>query len=309
MKKNAVALSRKRRAFSVLDLMILPGLLYLIANNYIPMGGLFIAFKKINYGKGLFRSPWVGLDNFYYLFKTQDAWIITRNTLLYNFAFIICGTVLGVSVAILLNEILSQHCKKLYQTVILLPQLLSMVVVSYLAYAFLSSEYGLINNSILKPLGLPAVSWYEDKSKWPFILIFIHSWKTIGYVTLLYLSSIVSIEKTLYESAEIDGCSKWAQIRFITLPLVRPTAITIIMLWVGKIFYSDFGLFYQVPMDSGLLYDVTSTIDTYVYRGLVKMSDLGKSSAASFYQSIVGFLCVFGCNMLVRRFDAENALF
>ena len=292
-----------------LYLMFLPGAIYLLINNYIPMAGLVIAFKQVNWNKGILKSPWVGFSNFEYLFKTKEAWNITRNTLGYNIIFIILGTVIAIAVAILLNEITSMMLKKTYQTVILLPYLISMVVVSYLVYAMLSSENGFVYLSILRPLGKQEISWYTESKYWPAILIIIYIWKTFGYNCILYYATLVGIDRGYYEAAVIDGASRWQQIRHITLPELVPTIITLTLMSIGKIFYSDFGLFYQVPMDSGPLYDVTNTIDTYVYRGLIRQNNVGMSSAAGFYQSIIGFVLVLLANYAVRRISKENALF
>lgn len=289
--------------------MLLPGSIYLLVNNYAPMAGLFIAFKKINYQKGIFGSDWVGLSNFEFLFRTKDAWIMTRNTLLYNLVFIALNIVLGVTFAILLNEVRYKILRKGFQTVLLMPQIVSMVIVSYMAFAFLSSDNGFINHSILQPLGGDRVSWYTKASFWPFIIVFVQAWKNLGYNTILFLASVVGIDTSLYEAAEVDGASRWKQIFYITLPLLRPAMITLGLLMVGRIFYSDFGLFYQLPMDSGPLFPVTQTIDTYVYRGLSNISNIGMSSAASFYQSFVGFAVVLVCNLIVRKVDSDSALF
>ena len=289
--------------------MLLPGSIYLLVNNYAPMFGMFIAFKKINYQKGIFGSDWVGLSNFEFLFRTKDAFIMTRNTLLYNLVFILLNIILGVSFAIMLNEIRSALLKKGMQTVLLMPQIVSMVIVSYMVFAFLSSDNGFINHSILEPLGKTRISWYTKAPYWPFILVFVQAWKNIGYNTLLFLASVVGIDSSLYEAAKVDGASHIKQIWYITLPLLRPAMITLGLLMVGRIFYSDFGLFYQVPMDSGPLLPVTQTIDTYVYRGLTNIANIGMSSAASFYQSFVGFAVVLTCNLVVRKIDSESALF
>lgn len=297
------------KRFSALYLMAIPGLIYLFINNYIPMSGIIIAFKNVNWRKGILASPFVGLQNFEFLFKTRDAWIITRNTLLYNVAFIIIGIVLAVGVAILLNEIRSKRAKKVFQTVYLLPYLISIVVVSYLVYAFLSMESGFINNTVLPLLNKPAIHWYTQPRYWPFILILVHSWKAFGYDSIIYYATLVGIDGSLYEAAVIDGANRWQQVKYITLPSLKPTIITLTLLAVGRIFYSDFGLFYQVPMNSGPLIDVTNTIDTYVYRALIQLNDYGMSSAASVYQSLVGFLLVVLANFSVRRFSEENALF
>lgn len=290
-------------------IMVLPGFLYLLINNYIPMFGITIAFKKLNFRKGIFGSEWCGFDNFKFLFATKDAWTITRNTLLYNIAFFIVGTLVAVTLAILLNEVKNKFASKSYQTLILLPYLMSWVVVSYLAYAFLSSETGFINKSVLGFLGMPSVNWYQEKEYWPFILVLVNTWKIIGYSMIIYLSSVVGISQDYYEAARIDGAGKWQQIKSITLPLLKPTVVTMFLLSVGQIFRSDFGLFYQIPRNSGALYETTRTLDVYVYQALMKNSDYGMSSAASVYQSIVGFILIIIANKIVKKYQSNSALF
>lgn len=292
-----------------LYLMALPGLIYLIINNYVPMFGIIIAFKNINWRKGILGSPWAGFGNFEYLFKTKDAMTITRNTLCYNLVFIVVGTVLAIAVAILLNEVRSKRLKKLYQTVFLLPYLISIVVVSYLVYAMLSIDSGFINRSVLPILGIDPIAWYTEPKYWPFILVIVYLWKTFGYNSIVYYATLMGIDESYYEAAAIDGANRWQQICHVTLPSLAPTIITLTLLAIGKIFYSDFGLFYQVPMNSGPLLDVTNTIDTYVYRGLIQLNDLGMSSAAGVYQSIVGFVLVLTANYIVGRVDKDKALF
>ncbi|WP_243111877.1 ABC transporter permease [Butyrivibrio sp. CB08] len=291
-----------------LYLMALPGLVYLFINNYLPLPGLVLAFKKFNAKKGIYGSPFVGFKNFKYLFATKDAFIITRNTILYNLVFIIVNTILAIFVAILLAEMTSK-VKKAYQSFILLPYMISMVIVSYLVFGFLSTENGFFNNTILRALGKDPISWYMEKKYWPFILVFVSAWKGIGYNCVIYLASILGIDRSIYESASIDGASKWQQIFKITIPLLKPTIIMMTLLAVGRIFYSDFGLFYQVPQNQGALFSVTNTIDTYVYRGLLELGDMSMSSAAGLYQSIVGFILVLGSNLIVKKIDPEYALF
>lgn len=297
------------RDFLPYYLLALPGIIYMICNNYLPMFGIVIAFKNLNFRKGILGSDWCGFDNFKFLFASKDAWAITRNTLLYNVAFIILTTLIAIAVAILINEIKSRTASKLYQSLILLPYLMSWVIVSYLAYAMLSGETGMINNGIFKALGMKTISWYNEPKYWPYILTFVHLWKTVGYAMIIYYSSIVGISQDYFEAATLDGASKWQQIKYITLPLLKPTMITMLVLQVGRIFYSDFGLFYQIPMNSGTLYSVTRTIDVYVYNALMKSSDFGMSSAASVYQSIVGFVLIIAVNALLRKTSKENALF
>ena len=291
-----------------LYIMALPGLLYLFINNYMPLPGLVLAFKKYNAKKGIFGSANVGFKNFKYLFATKDAFVITRNTILYNVVFIIVNTVLAVFVAILLAEMTSK-LKKTYQIIILLPFMISMVIVSYLVFGFLSNDNGFLNNTILKALGKEPVQWYMQKQYWPFILVFVNAWKVIGYNCIIYLSSILGIDRSIYESASIDGAGKWTQIAKITIPLLKPTIIMMTLLAVGRIFYSDFGLFYQVPQNQGALFSVTNTIDTYVYRGLLELGDMSMASAAGLYQSVVGFICILTANLIVRKLDPESALF
>lgn len=290
-------------------LMAIPGIIYFFINNYMPMFGLVIAFKKLNFRVGILKSPWCGLENFEFLFRSKDAWTITRNTILYNLAFIILGTIMGIALAIFLNEIRCKVVSSFYQSVLLIPYLMSWVIVGYLAYAFLSSDTGFLNNTILPLLGKEEISWYTEKKFWPLILIFVNEWKGLGFTMVIYLSSIVGISKEYYEAARIDGAGKWNQIRYVTLPMLKSTVITMTLLNIGRIFYSDFGLFYQVPRSSGMLYDVTRTIDVYVYNALMKNPDYGLASAASFYQSIVGLILILLANWLVRKVDKDNALF
>ena len=288
--------------------LMLPGLAYLVINNYMPMIGLTFAFKKINYNVGVFNSPWCGLSNFSFLFKTDDAFIIFRNTICYNLVFIILGNVVAIIIAILLEQIRTKALK-LYQTCILIPYLLSITVVSYLAFAFLSSDSGFINNSILEPLGIEPISWYSTPRYWPCNLVFIKLWKVFGYYSILYFATLIGIDGSYYEAAVIDGASTWQQIKYVTLPCLKTTIITLVIMAIGRMFYSDFGLFYQVPMNNGMLFDVTNTIDTYVYRGLLQLNDVGRSSAAGFLQSLLGFILVMGTNLVTRKVDPDSALF
>jgi putative aldouronate transport system permease protein len=290
-------------------LLAVPGLLYFFINSYIPMFGIFIAFKEPNYAKGIFRSDWIGLDNFKFLFQTSDAWIMTRNTLLYNLAFIVFGTILSIIIAILMAELLSKIFTRAYLSGLVLPSLVSMVVLSLLVYAFLNADSGFVNTSILRPLGIPEVSWYSEPKYWPYLLVSIQLWKTAGYGSIIYFAAISGIDKSIYEAAKIDGAGKLRQIRTITLPLLKPTVIILALMSIGRIFNSDFGLFYQVPLNAGALYSTTQTIDTYVYRALMQLNDIGMSAAAGLYQSLVGFVLVVAVNAIVRKLSPDNALF
>ncbi|GHV18461.1 sugar ABC transporter permease [Spirochaetia bacterium] len=290
-------------------LISIPGLAYLLINNYIPMMGVFIAFKKLDYGKGIFRSDWIGFRNFEFLFKTNDAFIMVRNTLLYNLTFIILGTICAVFIAILMAEVSKMFCSRIFQAGLILPNLVSMVIVAYLVYAFLTPETGFVNTTVLPALGMPGINWYSEAKYWPFILVIVQSWKTAGYSSIVYIANIAGIDQELYEAAVIDGAGKLRQIFSITIPMLKPTIIIMVLMSIGRIFSSDFGLFYQVPMNSGALYNVTQTIDTYVYRGLMRLGDVGMSSAAGLFQSVVGFTLVMGANAIVRKVSNENALF
>ena len=299
---------KKMKRFLPIYLMMIPGFLYLIINNYIPMFGIIVAFKNYNYSLGIFGSKWNGLKNFKFLFKTKDAFTITRNTLVYNAVFIILGNSLGILIAILLNEIRSKMAKKTYQTIILLPFLLSIVIVSYIVYGIFSTEFGIANH-MLTYLGKDRISWYSTPKYWPFILTFINLWKNMGYNTVLYYATLIGIDVSYYEAAVVDGASRWQRIRYITIPSLIPTITIMVLMAISRIFYSDFGLFYQVPLNSGPLIDVTNTIDTYVYRGLRENSNIGMSAAAGLYQSVVGFIMVIAANTLVKRMGNGNELF
>ncbi len=290
-------------------LFLLPGLLYLLINNYIPMFGVFIVFKNIDYVKGIFKSDWIGLQNFRFLFKTKDALIMTRNTLLYNVAFIVLGTIFAIFIAILLCELGERLSARLFQSALILPYLLSWVIISYIVFAFLSSDNGYINKAILEAAGKDGINWYGTPFNWVFILILVYLWKSMGYQSIVYMSNIAGIDSSIKEAARIDGANKLQEIRYIILPLLKPTVIIMVLMAIGRIFYSDFGLFFQVPMDSGALYPATQTVDTYVYRGLMKLNDIGMASAAGLYQSVVGFILVLLSNLAVRRIYPDNALF
>ena len=289
-----------------LFLMMLPGLVYLFCNNYLPMFGILIAFKKVNFSIGILQSPWVGFQNFEFLFKTKDAWTMIRNTVCYNVVFISLGLVISVAIAILMAEISSRKIAKVIQPIICFPSMVSAVILSFLVYGFLSNTYGFINTTILKD---NPINWYASAQYWPFILTIVHFWQSSGQSSIIYMASIGGIDKGLYESARLDGANKMQQIWNITLPMLRPMIILMTLMSIGRIFNSDFGLFYQVPLGQGLLTSTTQTIDTYVYRALLELNNVGMSSAASVFQAIIGFLLVVISNAIVRKVDSENALF
>lgn len=303
-KKRKRAEERKRTL--PLYLMMLPGLVYLIANNYLPMFGILIAFKKVNFSVGLLKSEWVGLSNFEYLFKTKDAFVMIRNTVLYNLAWIILGLVIAVFIAICMAEISSRKAAKVIQPVICFPSMVSAVILSFIVYAFLSETYGFLNTTLFK--GHP-VAWYHTAKYWPIILTIVHFWQNAGQSSIIYMASIGGIDKGLYESARLDGAGKWSQIWNITLPMLKPMIILMMLMSIGRIFNSDFGLFYQVPLGNGLLSSTTQTIDTYVYRALLELNNISMSSAASVFQAVIGFVLVLASNLLVSVVEPDNALF
>lgn len=295
--------------YKALYIMMLPAIIFLLINNYLPMIGLVVAFKNFNYSGGLFGSPWNGFDNFKILFQTPDAYIITRNTLLYSLLFIVLGLFFTVSFAIALSEIIYSRLSKVFSTILLFPNFLSWVVVAYIGFALMQAENGFLNRSILPLLHIKPIEWYSSPNLWPFILPIASLWKNVGYGTIVYLAAIAGFDATYYEAAIIDGASRWKQIRYITVPLLAPLMIILFIMAVGNIFRSDFGLFYQFTMNMGQIRDTTNVIDTYIYRALVVSSDYGMSAAAGLYQSMVGFILILLTNSLVKKLSPDKALF
>lgn len=300
---------KRVKKYLPLYILALPGIIYLIINNYLPMGGLVLAFKKYSFAKGVIDSPWNGISNFTYLFGSKWAKIMFRNTICYNLVFLLLGTIFAIFVAIILGEIRSKMAKQTYQTLILIPHLVSTVLIGYLVFAFLSSTNGFINKGILEPLGHEGVEWYTKAEYWPVILTIVQLWRSFGFQSIVYFATIIGFDKTYYEAAVVDGATTWQQITRITLPLLKPTVIILTIMALGRMFASDFGLFYQVPQNSGMLYTTTTTIDTFVYRTLMQDHDVGRSLAAGFMQSILGFCVVMITNTIVRKVDSDSALF
>lgn len=289
--------------------MMLPGTLALLLFSYLPMAGIIIAFKDINYAKGILGSPWVGFKNFDFFLMTPDAWRITRNTLLYNGAFIALGTTAAVFVAVALDGLRTKKLARFYQGVMFLPYFFSWIVISGLVFALLSTDLGFFNRVVFPAIGVAPVNWYIEPVYWPFIIVFVNLWKYTGYGSVVYLAAIIGIDQNCFEAASLDGASRWQTVRHIMIPLISPVIIIQVMLLIGRIFYSEFGLFFQVPQNMGPLYPATDVIDTYVYRTLVNAGDIGMSAAAGLYQSAVGFVIVLASNLIVRRLDPEKSLF
>lgn len=309
MKSRYITAKKKSRWFYFkknlpLTIMALPALILMLLFKYLPLSGIILAFKQYNIRDGIFGSAWNGFKNFEYLFRTKDAWIITRNTILYNLTFIILDLIFAVTLAIILSELRQKRVAKVFQTIFMAPYFMSWVVVSFIAYSLLSVDNGFINRTFGSEF-----MWYSERAAWPFILIIFQIWKMIGYSTVMYLGAIVGISDDYYEAALMDGATKWQQIKYITLPSLKGMMIILSILAIGRIFYADFGLFYQLPRNSGPLFPVTNVIDTYVYRALRENGNIGMAAAANLYQSLVGFVLVVGSNFIVRKIDKDSALF
>ena len=292
----------------LLYLMAAPAVICLLIFSYAPMVGLVMAFQDLDFSKGIFTSPFVGLKNFEFLFTTTDAWRITRNTVVYNVVFIALTMFFSILVALLFNELTKKRFAKTVQTVFIMPHFLSASVVAIVAYAFLNHTSGYIN-SILEGWGIKPVFWYNEPSFWPFILVLIYLWKHTGYQSILYSASIAGIPSEYYEAAVLDGASRFKQAWHITVPHLKTIMCINLIRSVGRIFRADFGLFFSVPQDSGALYAVTDVLDTYIYRGLMTLGNVGMSSAAAFYQSVVGFILVLVANKVVSMLDSDSAMF
>ncbi len=303
---------RRNRTQIPLTAMSLPAIILVFMFSYVPMFGLILAFKDFNVRDGIFGSPWCGFANFSYLFKSNDAYIMLRNTLGYNLLFLAVGTVLNLTLAIVLGLLRGKWGKKIYQTIFIMPYFLSMVIVSYLVLAFLNMENGFLNRTLLPMFGVDPINWYTTEWPWPFILPLVNFWKWTGYSSIMYTAAIAGIDTQLYEAASIDGASLSKQIWHITLPSLRTLICISLITQVGNILSGDFGLYYQVPMNSGAIKDVTTTIPVYTFKNLTSGSaaTLGLASSTSFLQSVVGFVLVIVTNQAVDKIShGENSLF
>ena len=322
MKKDKPAVStstkpRRKRWTSddtELTLLGLPAAIWYAVFCYLPMFGLIIAFKnfKITPGRGflysLFHSDWAGFDNFKFFLTSNTFTMLLRNTLLYNILFIVLNIVIPVTLAVLINQIYSRIASKAYQTMMFFPYFLSWVVVSYFVYAFLNPDKGL-KNTIIQFFGGDKIMWYSQPKWWPLILTFMQVWKSMGYNMVVYLASITGIDSTLYEAATLDGATKWQQTKYITLPALKPIIVMMFILNVGHIFYSDFGLFYQVTQGvPNSLYNVASTFDTYVYQALQSNVTIGRTAAAGLFQAACCCATVLVANFIVSKIDEESAI-
>ena len=306
MNSGKVKKKRKAMNWGLLALAV-PGLFFLIAYYYVPLFGLVIPFKKMDVAKGIFGSDWCGLDNFKFFFQSPDAWTVTRNTIGLNAVFISMTLVLSVIVALGLFE-LSKRKVKIFQTCLFVPYFISWVVGSYVIYALLSPDMGVIPN-LLEKFSLAAPNFYSEPKYWPFILTTSYFWKHVGYNALIFYATLMGMDPSQHEAAAIDGATKMQRIRYICIPHLMPTIVLMGLLMIGKIFYADFGMFWFLPRNSGVLYPVTDVIDTYVFRMLRVMGNIGMSSAVGLYQSLVGFILVLVTNLIVKRRNEDYALF
>ena len=305
-KTKGIGIKTFRKNFP-LTLLALPAVLFMLVFNYIPLYGLILPFKKYDYSLGFFKSPWAGLENFKFLLNNEAVVLATRNTILYNVAFIVLGTAMSVLIALMLYEMRSGYVKT-YQTFLFLPHFISWVVAAYAAKVFLDIDFGMINKFLVS-IGKEPVAWYNKPGCWPYILIIAEIWKGMGYNAIIYYAALTGTDKSLFEAASIDGAGKLKQIWYISLPSIKPMIIIMTILKIGRIFYGDFGLFYNFTLNSSLLYSTTDIIDTYVYRSLITLGDIGMSSAAGFYQAVLGFILVVTTNWIVGKIDSDNALF
>ena len=315
LKSKCIVNSRKGRSFftklkeyKILLLMILPAVLYFFIFSYVPMFGALLAFKSFNYRSGILGSPWVGLENFKFFFQSGQAFLVTKNTLLYNAAFLIIDTTLQITAAIILAEIVGKYFKKTVQSMMFLPHFISWVVVGAFVYNIFNYEYGLLN-SILQYFNMEKVNVYSKPEVWKYILVFFKAWKAIGYGSIIYLAAIMGIDSEIYESAKIDGANIWQRIFKITLPSLVPTIIILVLMSIGGIFRGDFSMFYQIIGDNGLLYNQTDIIDTFVFRSLMKNSEVGMAAAVGIYQSVLCFVLIMVTNGVVKKVDRDSALF
>ncbi|MCL2060304.1 MAG: ABC transporter permease subunit [Oscillospiraceae bacterium] len=292
----------------VLLLMITPAVVFFLIFSYLPMPGIIMAFKRFTFEGGIFGSPWNGLENFRFFFISGNAFRITRNTILYNLAFIATNTVLQVSTGIMLAEMISRKYKKFMQSAMFLPYFISWVVGGAFVYSILNYEFGALN-TMLRSLGAEPVNAYGTPKVWPLVLVVLRVWKDIGYGTILYLAAIMGIDQEIYEAADIDGANIFTKIRVITLPSLKPTVVTLLLLSVSNIFRGDFGMFFNVVGRNGLLYDMTDIIDTFVFRSLIQSHEFGMSAAIGAYQSVFNLVTILTVNGLVRKLAPDYALF
>ncbi len=308
VKTRKMTLGRKIWKYRVLTLMCLPAIIFFFAFNYMPLPGIYVAFVKYNYRDGIFGSKFVGLQNFEFLAESGKLLDLTRNTILYNLAFIILGNLLAVVVAILLNEMRSKWFKKVSQTMMFLPYFISQVLVGVLVYNILNYDTGFAN-SLLLALGMEKWQPYADPNCWPVLLVIIYLWQQTGYNSVVYFAAIMGIDAETIEAARVDGANAFQKIRYIILPSLKPTIVILLLFALGGIVKGNFGLFYNIIGTNSLLYGTTDIIETFVYRATMTDFNFSTASAVGLYQSIVGFVIVMTVNYIVKKIEPDYSLF
>ncbi len=289
-------------------LLLLPSVIYVAVFSYIPMGGIIMAFKKYNYAQGLFASPWVGMKNFDFLVVSGKLWPLTRNTLLYNIAFIVIGMIMEVGFAVIINEMRCKWFKKVFQSFIFLPYFISWVIASAVVQTMLDYDTGMIAR-LVKSFGMDMVNVYTNAAPWPFLLVMLRMWKGVGYGSIVYLSAIANIDAEMYEAAEVDGANSWQKMFKITIPSLVPTMVIMFLLACGQIFRGDFGMFYQLIGNNGVLLEVGDILDLYIYRAMAGNANLGYGAAAGLYQSVLCFITIMLSNFIVKKVQPDYTLF
>lgn len=288
--------------------MAAPAVIFMLVFSYLPMSGLVVAFKNYRYDLGIFGSEWNGFANFAYLFQSGTGWLITRNTILYNLLNLITSQLLAVVIAIFITEIKNKVFKKVTQSLIFLPYFISWVIVGVFIYNIFNYETGILN-SVLTSLGMDTINAYNMPGLWPWIICLFNSWKWCGYNSVIYIAAITGVDTEIYEAGAIDGATIFQRIRYLTIPSIKPTVITMLLLQVGRILRGDFEMFYQIVGNNGQLYNMTDVIDTYVFRSLLQNSNIGMTAAAALYQSSLCFIIIMVVNTVVKRIDEDYALF
>jgi len=303
-----IGLLREMTKNRTLFLMVLPATLLFFVFSYLPMAGMVIAFKSYSYTDGIFGSPWAGFSNFEFLFKSGKAWLITKNTVIFNTIFMLVNNLLEVVIAIVLSELAGKYFKKFLQSAIFLPYFISWVVAGAIIYNLLNYEFGAVN-TFLESIGAKPIDVYNNPDYWVYILTFFSAWKIVGYGTVIYLATIAGIDTEMHEAAKIDGANLYQRIIHITVPFLIPTLIVLLLLKVSSIARGDFGMFYQLIGNNGVLFDKTDVIDTYAFRSLLDLQEFGMSSAVGVYQSALNFVIIIVVNEAVKRYSRDNALF
>ncbi len=306
--RKPLTFAQKVKRSRTLILMCVPAILFFIAFHYLPLPGLYVAFVKYNYAKGIFGSKFVGLSNFKFLFTSGRLWDLTRNTVAYNFAFLMLDNIVAIFMAILINEIRRRWFKKITQTIMLLPYFISAVLVGLLVYNIFNYEYGFLNG-LLKSLDMEPWAPYQEPKAWPFLIVLIQLWQVTGYNTIIYFATIMGIDSETIEAAQIDGVNAFQRIRYIELPSLKPTFVILILFALGGIVKGNFGLFYNIIGRNSLLYSTTDIIETYVYRATMTDFNFSTASAVGFYQSVIGFAIVMIVNKIIKSIEPDYSLF